>query len=202
VQGIVAVFADPVEVFARGVIEFAEAVDPALKAVVPTGEPIEGIQVGDRGSDGGVDHGPAAGNGESIQREPKRIGPFVENLKILAAARHFVAHRGVALPQLIVLRDREMTTEELDRKIEESPAWQRMAGMFGKEFMEQFRATWRYRMLREEFETFSEPGFEVELDDRKVLIFPLVNVEWDFANFFRFVENVAAESQRALGLGA
>jgi len=77
-----------------------------------------------------------------------------------------------------------------------------MVEMLGKEFMEPFRATWRYRMLREEYETFAEPGFEVELDRRKVLIFPLVNVEWDFANFFRFVENVTAESQRALGLGS
>jgi hypothetical protein len=108
---------------------------------------------------------------------------FQEWVKMLAAGRHFVAHRGVALPQIILLRDHEVSTEELDRKIEQMPEWQRMVGMLGKESMEEFRATWRYRMLREEYETLAEPGFEVELDGRKVkvLIFPLVSVEWDFA---------------------
>jgi len=58
---------------------------------------------------------------------------FQEWVKMLAAGRHFVAHRGVALPQIILLRDHEVSTEELDRKIEQMPAWQRMVGMLGKE---------------------------------------------------------------------
>src|SRR5205823_11339774 len=85
---------------------------------------------------------------------------FQRWVKMLAAARHFIAHRGVALPQIILLRDHEVSTEELDRKIEQTPAWQRMVEVLGEEMMEQFRSTWRYRMLREEYETFAEPGFE------------------------------------------
>ncbi len=127
---------------------------------------------------------------------------FKEWVKLLAAARHFVAHRGVALPQIILLQDREVSTEELDRKIEQMPAWQRMVGILGAEMMEQFRATWRYRMLVEEYEKFSEPGFEVELDGQRTLIFPLVNVEWDFQTFFQFIESVVAETERALGLAS
>jgi hypothetical protein len=125
---------------------------------------------------------------------------FQQWVRMLAAARHLVAHRGVALPQKILLRDHEVSTEELDRKIEQLPAWQRMVGVLGKEMIEEFRTTWRYRMLLEEYEAFSEPGFEVDRDGKKVLIFPLVNVEWDFENFFCFAERVVAETQHSLGL--
>lgn len=127
-------------------------------------------------------------------------GDFKEWARLLAAVRHFVAHRGVALPQDVLLRTHEVTPEELDAKIEQQPAWQRMVSYLGREMMEHFRATWRDRMLREEYQTLPEPMLTLELDGQTVMIPPLVNVRWDFDNFYRFVSDVVAETRKALAL--
>ena len=75
-----------------------------------------------------------------------------------------------------------------------------MVSYLGREMMEHFRATWRDRMLREEYQTLPEPMLTLELDGQTMMIAPLVNVRWDFDNFYRFVSDVVAETRKTLAL--
>lgn len=115
---------------------------------------------------------------------------------MLRSARHFVAHRGIAMPTSLLLRhsEKELSDEDIDREIENSDEWREFVRILPRELVEAQRPLWRHQARLRKYEEVPEPILQIELDGQQVMIFPLVNIEWDFRHFFDFAQSIAAES--------
>ncbi len=117
---------------------------------------------------------------------------FVHWAKILRAARHFAAHRGFAMPSPIFIKpDKEPSEEELDREIEASDRWQLLDRFLPREILEGFRPFLRAEARLSRSKELPERALPLKIEGKEVLIHPLVNIEWDFKNFFDFAHKVA-----------
>jgi hypothetical protein len=116
---------------------------------------------------------------------------FLNWVKLLRELRHHVAHKGVAMPaKLFFEPSSEITDEDLDREIEATEQWQRMKRLFTQEILETFRPTLRVKRRLEKYESFQEVVTKIEIEGKANLIAPLVNIDWDFENYVRFVLNI------------
>jgi hypothetical protein len=119
---------------------------------------------------------------------------FVKWVKILRELRHYVAHKGVAMPEKLYFEPPiEVTDEELDKEIEKTEEWKRIKQFSGEKMAEVFRPTLRFKKRLEKYESLSEVVIKIELDGKTSLIAPLVNINWDFDNFFVFASKIASE---------
>lgn len=117
---------------------------------------------------------------------------FLKWVKLLRELRHHVAHKGVAMPaKLFFETSSEIPDDELDKEIEATKQWQRMKRLFPQKILETFRPTLRVKKRLEKYESFQELVTKIEIEGKSGLIAPLVNIDWDFENYMRFVLNVA-----------
>ncbi len=121
---------------------------------------------------------------------------FIQWVKMLRGARHFVAHRGIATPGHVFLSSNEVepSDEDIDREIENSNEWRELVRILPRELVEAQRPLLRDQARLRKYEEVPEPILPIELDGQQVMIFPLVNIEWDFKHFFDFAQSVAAEA--------
>jgi len=117
---------------------------------------------------------------------------FLKWVKLLRELRHHVAHKGVATPAKLYFEPASETPdEELDKEIEATEQWRRMKRLFPPEILETFRPTLRFKKRLEKYKSFDELVTKIEIEGKHSLIAPLVNIDWDFENYMRFVLNVA-----------
>lgn len=117
---------------------------------------------------------------------------FKRWVSMLAGARHFVAHGGFAMPGEAYIRpEEEPTDEELDRDIEASDEWQKMAWL-PRGIRELSRPTLRLKARLRRSRRLEERVLHITVDGEECVILPLVNVEWDFDHFFTFAHQIAA----------
>jgi hypothetical protein len=128
---------------------------------------------------------------------------FVYWAKILRGARHWIAHEGFAMPTTVFLTGgQEPTDAELDAEIEASQEWQdlKQAEWLAPGILEASRPTFRHKARIRRYKAIEEPVLKIELDDNEqALTYPLLNVQWDFDNFTRFANRVAALAMPHLG---
>jgi len=121
---------------------------------------------------------------------------FVQWVKILRSARHFVAHRGIATPAHLFIRpdEAEPSDADLDREIEDSNEWRELVRRLPREFVEAQRSLLREQARLRRYQEMPESILLIEIDGQQGIISPLVNIEWDFRQFVDFAESVAAEA--------
>ena len=118
---------------------------------------------------------------------------FIKWVKMLRGCRHFVAHSGIAMPgELYFKPEKELLDEEIDKEIEQDQDWQNLKKMLPKEFLEKTaRPTMRLKKRLKKLDKLPDAVMKIKIDDKEAVIFPLVNIEWDFNNFMQFAEKVA-----------
>ena len=122
---------------------------------------------------------------------------FVHWFKVLRGARHYATHHGIVTPsRLLQSPVVEPSEEEIEKEVEAD------LGPMMKELQEQgmvlegdtidwMRKISREKKLLERYTVLVDDHIEIELDRQKVGIRPLLNVEWDFENYTKFVETCA-----------
>jgi len=118
---------------------------------------------------------------------------FVRWAKMLRGARNFVAHEGFSLPgEMYVTPEKEPTEAELDREIEASQEWKGLAALFPPPNVLAFvRSTLRNEARLRRYKKVTDRVIQIEMDGQEVFIHPLLNIEWDFDNFFDFAHELA-----------
>lgn len=121
-------------------------------------------------------------------------GDFLRWFKMLRAARHFVAHKGTAMPTTLYERPEEMPTdEELDKEIEEEGILDFEFLPLTAEILDSLKASVRYRKRIEKYREVSDDVMRLEFEGEEVFITPLLNTVWDFDQFFGFATKVASQ---------
>lgn len=124
---------------------------------------------------------------------------FVRWAKMLRSARHYVAHKGIAMPASLFVRpETEPTDEELDREIERSDEWRTVESILPCEVLEASRPGLRFEARLRRYQEIQEPVFQIEIEGEEYFIFPLKNTEWDFGNFFDFVHKIVTVALQTL----
>jgi hypothetical protein len=117
---------------------------------------------------------------------------FVRWAKTLRAARNFVAHEGFSLPAELFLRPEDEPTEaELDSEIEASLEWKELVTILPSNLLALARPTLRQDAYLRRCKKVPDRTITIKIDGQDVFIFPLVNIEWDFDNFFDFAHKLA-----------
>jgi hypothetical protein len=117
---------------------------------------------------------------------------FVEWVKMLAGARNFAAHEGLAMPaEMYVRPEREPSDVELDVEIERSAEWRELRASLPPAIVEANRATLRLKARLRHYTKIPARVMKIRLDGEEVLINPLLGIEWNFDHFFDFAHKVA-----------
>jgi hypothetical protein len=117
---------------------------------------------------------------------------FIRWVKMLAAVRNFVAHEGFAMPSQLYIRSSvEPTDEELDREVEQTAEWQESAQVLPTPLLELARQTLRDEARLGRYRKIEERVMRIVIDGQEYFINPLLNIQWDFDNFFGFAHRVA-----------
>jgi hypothetical protein len=118
---------------------------------------------------------------------------FLQWVKILRAARHFIAHRGIAMPaQMFIRPEVEPTDEELEREVDQSQEWREARRYLPPDLLRRERESLTEKARLRRYKEVPEAVMHLHLSaDEKVFIHPLLNVEWDFDHFFDFANAVA-----------
>jgi hypothetical protein len=117
---------------------------------------------------------------------------FVRWVKMLRGARHFIAHRGFAMPtQMLIRREMEPTDEELEREVDQSDEWHELRELLPPELLSMSRWNLKEKARLRRYKEVPEAVMQIEIDGEVVMIFPLLNIEWDFNNFFSCAERIA-----------
>jgi len=117
---------------------------------------------------------------------------FLHWAKMLRSARHFVAHEGLAMPSMLVLtKGEEPSEEELDHEVERSNEWRELEKSIPRNLLEEFRPTFRFKAKLRRYKQCPERVLKLQIDGETCLIYPLLNIEWDFASYYTCAEKVA-----------
>jgi hypothetical protein len=123
-----------------------------------------------------------------IFQEPE----FLRWAKILRSARNFVAHEGFSLPGEMYLTPGEEPTEaQLDKEIDASKEWNELTTFLPDSLLALARHTLRYEARLSQFKKIPERVIKVKIDGQEGFIHPLLNIAWDFDNFFTFAHKIA-----------
>jgi len=117
---------------------------------------------------------------------------FVKWAKMLRASRNFVAHEGFSLPAEMYIRpENEPTEAELDKEIEASHEWKELAALLPPNLLDLARPTLRQEALLRRCKKIPERILKISIDGQEAFTYPLLNIEWDFDNFFAFAHKLA-----------
>jgi len=108
-------------------------------------------------------------------------------LGVLRQVRHYVAHEGTAmLSPLLEKPDPEPSTADIDREIERSPEWVRLARSWPTALMEALRPTFRVKYKMKSYRVVSDAAFVLQGATDTAILFPLENIEWEYERFRSF----------------
>lgn len=113
---------------------------------------------------------------------------------ILKSGRHWAAHEGFTMPSVLYMRsETEPTDEELDREVDCSEEWRRLkeTDWLAPGAADTFRPQLKFQARLRRYKAIAEPIQRLDIDGEEILIFPLVNIEWHFENFFTVANRIA-----------
>ena len=82
--------------------------------------------------------------------------------------------------------DDEPIEAELDKEIEASQEWKELATLFPPDLLALARPTFRQEADLRHCKKGPERTIKISIDGPENFIHPLLNIEWDFNNFFWF----------------
>ena len=131
----------------------------------------------------------------AIFQEPE----FLRWLEVLRQVRHYVAHEGTAMLSPLLEKPKpEPSTADIDREIESSPEWLRLARFWPAAMMEAFRSVFRVKYKMKKYRVLSDAAFVLQGATDTAILFPLDNIEWEYERFQSFALAVVARCSELL----